>query len=98
MHGPPIEEAEFPLLAAETDVLGDRAIGNEVDFLVDRADAGRLRLLRRGDRGGVTVEQDLAAVAVVISREDLDHRGLAGAVLADQRMHLAAADFERSAA
>ncbi len=37
----------------------------------------------------VAVEQDAALVRVVEPRQQLDQRGLAGAVLAHQRQHLA---------
>ena len=94
----PVEQAEAALLAAEEDVLGHRAVGHQVDLLVDRADAGRLRLLRRGELDGLAVEQDLAGILPVIAGQDLDQGRLAGAVLADQRMNLARLDLERGRA
>ena len=42
----------------------------------------------------VAVEQDAALVGVVEARQQLDQRGLAGAVLADQRQHLAGVQRE----
>ncbi len=44
----------------------------------------------------VAVEQDAALVGVVEARQQLDQRGLAGAVLADQRQHLARLQREAS--
>jgi hypothetical protein len=97
VHGAPVEKPEAAALAAEADVLGHRAVRDEVDLLVDRGDAGGLRLggLREGDR--LAVEQDLARIAGVVAREDLDQRRFAGAVLPDERMHLPAPDLERRA-
>ena len=47
VHRLPVEQAEAAAFAAEADVLGDRAIGDEIDLLIDRADALGLRVLRR---------------------------------------------------
>ena len=75
--------------APDRDVLGGgQVIAHEV--LEDHADA-------RAQRGEVVlaqvaaVEQDAAFVGVVQAREQLHERGLARAVLADQRQHLAGA-------
>ena len=43
---------------------------------------------------GSPVDEDLALVGLVRAGEDLDQRGLAGAVLAEQAVHLAGADLE----
>ena len=40
----PVDEAQAARLAAHEDVLGDRAEGDEVDLLIDGADAADLRL------------------------------------------------------
>ncbi len=50
VHAAPVEQAEAAMLAAEEDVLGHRAIGDEVDLLVDRADPVTLRLVGRAHR------------------------------------------------
>ena len=46
------------------------------------------------ERDGLAVQQDLARVRPVEAVEDVHQRRLAGAVLAEQRVHLAAADVE----
>src|SRR5262249_4764046 len=51
-------------------------------------------VLRRRDRHGLAVHQDLARVGRVEAVEDAHQRRLPGAVLAEQRMHLAAAQVE----
>ena len=43
---------------------------------------------------GLALDEDLALVRVVEPVEDVHQRGLAGAVLAEQRMHLACAEVE----
>ena len=76
---------------AEEDVLGDGQLGEEQQLLVDRGDAAVARLAR-GDRLELGVaDADRAAVGRVDAGDDLDQRRLAGAVLAEQRMHLAGA-------
>ena len=52
VHPAPVEQAVTAVFAAEKDVLGHRAERNEVDFLIDGADAAALRLLRRGEVDG----------------------------------------------
>ena len=48
-----------------------------------------------GDRiDGAAVQPDLAGIGAVHAGEDLDQRRLAGAVLAEQRVHLAGAHVE----
>ena len=46
VHLPPVKKTPTPRLAAHEDVLGHRAKRDEIDLLVDRADAPALRLLR----------------------------------------------------
>ena len=85
-------------LAAHEDVLGDRQVGEERRLLVDDGDAGGLRLRRAGEVDGLAVEQQIARVAAVEARDDLDERRLAGAVLADQGVDRAALEREASGA
>ena len=50
--------------------------------------------LRRAERRRLAVQEDLALVGPVQAVEDVHQRRLAGAVLAEQRVHLAAAEVE----
>ena len=52
----------------------------------------------RRQRDRLALPQDLALVGLVAGREHLDQRRLAGAVLAEQAVHLAGADVELDAA
>ena len=80
-------------LAAHEEIGDDVDIGAERQVLVDRLDAGRLGLGRRGEvalaarRRGCRPERRLQAAG-----DDLDQRRLAGAVVAEQRHDLAAVD------
>ena len=63
-------------------------------LLIDRGDARALRLERAGERHLLAVDADAALVGRVHAGDDLDQRRLAGAVLAQQRMHLAGPHVE----
>jgi hypothetical protein len=89
VHPRPVEQPEAAFLAAEADVLGDRAIADEIDLLIDRADSGVLAGERGSNLERSPGERHLAGVTAVIAGENLDERRFAGAVLADQRVHLA---------
>ena len=95
VHPAPVEQAVTPVFAAEKDVLGHRAEGNEVDLLIDGADAAVLGVLRRGEVDRLAAEDDRARVSAIGAGQHLDHRRFSGAVLADQRHHLARLDLER---
>ncbi len=88
----PGDQPEPARLAAERQVLGHRHRRDEIDFLVDRADAEGLRLAGRADLDRMAVEPDLAPVAAQSAGQDLDQRRLAGAVFAHQRVDFAGFD------
>ena len=89
-HGLPVDGAEARARRmAEKDVLGDRQIVEQHGFLMDRGDAVLEGLVRAGERDRLAADADLAGVRLVDAGEDLHQRRLAGAVLADQRGHLA---------
>ena len=90
----PRDQAEPARLPAERQVLRHRHRRDEIDFLVDRADAERARLPRSVDLDGVAVQANFALVPAQGAGHDLDQRRLAGAVLAHQRMDLAGIDPE----
>ncbi len=60
VHATPVEQAVAAMLAAEKDVLGHRAERNEVDLLIDRADAAALSRLGRGEIDRLAGEEDRA--------------------------------------
>ena len=96
-RGPGLPRSGEPgvgVLVAQEDVLRDREPVDQVELLVDRRHAD----LHRGDR---VAEPDLLAepgdgalVGLVGAGEDLDQGGLPGAVLPEQRVHLAGPDVE----
>ncbi len=95
-HCAPVERARpARRRVAEEDVLGDRQLREQQQFLVDRRDPSRPRLERAGERGRHAVDQHGALVRRVHAGEHLDQRALAGTVLAEQRMDLAGPHLER---
>ena len=95
VHPAEVDEAE-PVrgLAAEEDVAGHAHQRDEVDLLVDRGDPGLLGLERAGEGTGSPAEPQFALVGPVHAGQDLDEGRLAGAVLADERVHLTGAQGE----
>jgi hypothetical protein len=83
--------------AGQQQVLGHRHARRQREVLVDHADAQRARDDRIGDVLLAAVDQDAAGLGAVEAGDALDQRALAGAVLAQQRMHGARRRLERDA-
>ncbi len=81
-------------LTAEIHVLDDVEVVAEREILVDDLDPEPGSVLRPVDVHLFPLEQDPAAVSGVSAGDALDERRLAGAVVADERHHLAGADLE----
>ena len=81
-------------MLAEDDVLGDRERRHEPEVLVHHPDPGLDRVARRVEVHRLAVEPDLALVRPVQADEDVRERALAGAVLAEERVHLAGRGLE----
>ena len=88
------QDAVVRRLGREHDVLGDRHHRDQHEVLVHHADPVLDRRARRAELGLLAVDQDLALVRVVEAVEDVHQRRLAGAVLAEERVHLALAQVE----
>ena len=88
----PLEEVVR--LAAEVHVLDDVEVVAEREVLVHDLDPELGGVLRPVDRNRRAVEEDLAAVGRVDPGDTLDQRRLAGAVVADERHHLACPHLE----
>ena len=82
-------------LAANPDVLRHRHKVHQVEFLMDHRDAVSQRVERRGQADFLALEPERAGVGRVDAGDDLHQRRLAGAVLAHQRMDMAALQAER---
>ena len=93
-HLPPVDEHAEParLAAAEQHVLRCAQVRCEIEILVDDGDAQFLRVVRPGQVHGAAPPFDRAAVAPFGAGQDLDQSRLAGAVLADERVHLSLGD------
>lgn len=94
LHGPAVDESAPGRFAAEEHVLGDGAVGQERELLVDDADSGGLGLRGMGEGLLGAVQSDGALVGNVLAREDLHQGGLSRAVLPDERVHLARGEVE----
>ena len=94
VHRGPVDPAPAAQrLTAHEDVLGDREVGEEGRLLVDHRDARGLGLGGRAEVDVLAPEAQRARVAAVHAGDDLDQRGLAGAVLAHQRVDRAGLDL-----
>ena len=93
-HAGGVDERAAARLAAEVDVLGDGAVRQEVELLEDRGDAGGLGLHGVVEVVLLAGDLDGAAVGDVHPGQQLHQRGLAGAVLADEAVHLAGHEVE----
>ncbi len=85
------DEAEcIQRLAADPDVFGDRHEVHQVEFLMDHGDAVLERVERRRQLDLLPLQLEGARIGRVDAGDDLHQRRLAGAVLAHQRMNVAA--------
>ena len=88
------EDAGRVGLRAEHDVLGHRHHRDEHEVLVDHPDPVLDGVLRRVHRDRLALDEDLALVRPVQAVDDVHERRLAGAVLAEERVHLPPAEVE----
>ena len=90
------EDAGGARLHSEKDVLRDRHVRGEVEFLEDDGDALVVGVAHAGQMQFLTLEDQLAAILVrwMSAGNDLHEGRLAGAVLAHDGMHRAGLDFE----
>ena len=79
-------------LATEREVLRDRQRREQHEVLVHHRDAQPIGGLDVGDADRPTLDDDAAGVGLLDAREDAHERRLAGAVLADDGMDLAAGE------
>jgi hypothetical protein len=96
MHPVAVDQRRKTMMrfAAQEDVLREVEERDEREFLEDHRDAEPARIGRRRDLDRLSLVQELAAVGTVGAAENLDQRRLPGAILAEQHVHLAAADLE----
>ncbi len=94
-RSPPAGERAPQRLGAQDDVVQHRQVVGQREVLVDDADAGGERRARVAGRQRRAERGDAAGVGDVVAEQDRHQRRLAGAVLAEQRQHLAARERER---
>ena len=85
-------------LAAKENVLGSAQFGNEVELLMDDADAEREGFLGGGRDHLGAVEQDAATILRINAGEDLDEGGLARAVFAHKGEDFTCAELQADVA
>ncbi len=78
----------------EEDVLGDGEGRDQTEFLEDHADAEGAGIVGRANLDRIAVDRDLPLVRRVDPLQDLHQGRLAGAVAADEGVHLALAQVE----
>ena len=92
----PIDLAQrVDLLGAEQDIFGDSKVGYEADFLWRDGDAGKLGVARRVETDVTAIAQQAAGARRKLAADDVHQGALAGAILADHRMHLTGRDANR---
>ena len=84
----------FRDLTAQEDVLRHVQRVDEAQALVHRLDPGDVGVARGLEGHRLAFDDDLAAIRLDCTREGLDQRRLAGAVVADQRKDFAAPDLQ----
>ena len=94
VHRRPVQGDPARDFAAQEDVFGDGQIGDLVEFLVDRDDAGVLRLAGCGEINRSALEDHLTGVALIHAGQDFHQGGFARAVLTHEHMDFALADIE----
>ena len=98
IHGFPVDFAK-PVheLTAEEDVLRNGELRDQVQLLVDDADARFLRGFRAVEGGLFTQPQQRTGIALVDTGQHFHHGGFAGAVFAHQRHDAPGIDVQRRA-
>ena len=99
LHEARLDQAERAVrFAAEEQVVRDRHRRDEAQVLVDDRDPGRSRCRRAPKVDLLPVDPDRARILLEHTGDDLDERGLARAVLAQERVDLAGPQVEFHAA
>ena len=89
-----VDQSEALGRMGDGDVVGDREVRQQRQFLEDAGDAGVVRRRRGGERYRLSIEDDAARIGLHDAGENLDQRRLAGTVLAEKRMDFAAVALE----
>ena len=86
IQGGPVDQGRAVLVADE-DVLGDRQVGEDHRFLIDRGHPGALGVGGAAKADGLAIDHNLAGVGLVDASHRLDQRRLARPVFTDQRVN-----------
>src|SRR3954465_15056359 len=91
----PIDPDTPDQMRTKADVLGDRQVGDEIDFLRRDGDACRLGVDRRVEYDLLVVTGELAAGRRELAAENIHQRALASSVLANNGVNLAGGNPDR---
>src|SRR5438105_658756 len=94
-HRGEIDRTEEARQFAEAEVFRDCEVGAKGEFLVNHGDAKATSGERIGGMDEFAIEKNFAGISRVNARENFPKGAFAGAVLADQRVAMAALNGER---
>ena len=81
-------------LVAEEEILGDSQLRHQGEFLKHCGDAAGAGSTDIGEDDAIAAEPHFATGRLIGAGQDRDQRRFPGAVLAEERMHFAGAEFE----
>jgi hypothetical protein len=90
----PTNDSETGWLTPETDVFGNGQVWNQINFLIHRADAKRLRFSGRPRGDDLSFQTRFPRVARKNSGQDFDQSTFPGPVLSHKSMDLASVQRE----
>ena len=94
LHGRTIEHAAPRQLAPEEQILLHGEFRRQAEFLEDRADSEQPRGVRRQASDRLALVDEGALVRRIGAGDDVDQRGFAGAVFAEENVRFAEAQIE----
>src|SRR5256712_11283106 len=89
-----VDEDALGELGAEEEVLLDRQVGHEAELLEYGADAALPRVVDGAELDGRPAQEDVAGVGAERASDDVDERGLARTILAEQDVDLSGSQIE----
>ncbi len=95
-RGALVEQQTVGGLVAEHDVVDRVERRDQIELLIDHADAQIFGCARRVDGNGLAIDRNFAGVGALRAGQDLHERRFAGAVFADQCVHFAGLQVERN--
>src|SRR5689334_16324138 len=95
VHFAPVKQSPAKVLPPQKYILGDATKRDEIDFLIDGADAPTLRVQWRLERAIVPVKKNSSFIATIDACEHLNECRFACAILTDESMYFATLHMNR---